>query len=146
MESFASSRYDRIVILEAFRENYDWLKAEFEGRGGQYQVVHGRAQEVEDLGLGMFDVVFFWHGPEHLPEEEIAPTLQALERVARHVVVCGMPFGFYEQGSEYGNPFEVHRSHITPEFMNSLGYRTQTLGTADRAGSSLTAYKHLKAA
>ena len=145
LDLFAASGYERIVVLEAFEENYLHLRERFERQqgGAPYRVVHGRAQDVSTLGLGSFDVVFFWHGPEHLPHPEVAPTLGALERVAKKVVVCGMPFGLYEQGAEYGNPFEVHRSHLTPEFIESLGYVVDTLGARDREGSNLTAWKYL---
>ena len=103
-------------------------------------------QEIEKLPLGRFDVVFFWHGPEHLQQHQISPTLEKLERVCNHLVVCGMPFGFYEQGPEYGNPFETHQSHIYPPFLEGLGYKTETLGNRDQMGANITAWKHVKGA
>lgn len=144
LDRFEGSGYDRIVLLEAFEPNYRFLKEKLEpGGSGAYRVVWGRAQEIERLRLGVFDVVFFWHGPEHLRKREIPPTLRGLEAACRRVMVCGMPFGFYEQGPEYGNPFETHQSHVYPAFMEALGYRTETLGERDQVGSNITAWKYL---
>ena len=103
-------------------------------------------QEIERLPLGRFDVVFFWHGPEHLQERQISPTLEKLELICNHLVVCGMPFGFYEQGPEYGNPFETHQSHIYPPFLEGLGYKTETLGNRDQMGANTTAWKYARGA
>lgn len=140
---FKEAGYKKIVILEAFEENYKFLMEKFEARDSSYGVVWGKVQDVKKLQLGTFDVVFFWHGPEHLQESEIAPTLGNLEDICNHVVVCGMPFGFYEQGPEYGNHFEVHQSHIYPPFLERLGYKTETLGNPDQIGSNITAWKYL---
>ena len=55
-----------------------------------------------------------------------------------------MPFGLYGQGAEYGNPFEVHQSHLTPVFMESVGCAVDTLvGARDREGLNFTAWKYL---
>ena len=145
LNHFEESGYRRIVILEAFRENYEFLKERFEAKNPDtYQVVWGKVQEIEQLSLEPFDVVFFWHGPEHLQQRQISPTLEKLERICNHLIVCGMPFGFYEQGAEYGNPFETHQSHIYPPFMEGLGYKIETLGNQDQIGANITAWKYVK--
>ncbi len=147
LNRFEESGYRRIVILEAHRENYGFLKEKFEAKNPDtYQVVWGKVQEIERFPLGRFDVVFFWHGPEHLQQHQISPTLEKLERVCNHLVVCGMPFGFYEQGPEYGNPFETHQSHIYPPFLEGLGYKTETLGNRDQMGANITAWKYARGA
>lgn len=140
---FEEAGYEKIVIIEAFGENYQFLKERFEAENSPYRVVWGKVQEIKKFHLGSFDVVFFWHGPEHLRQDEIVPTLRSLERMCNHLIVCGMPFGFYEQGPEYGNRFEVHQSHIYPPFLEKLGYKTETLGSQDQVGSNITAWKYV---
>ena len=141
LDRFEEAGYRRIVVLEAFDKNYQFLKEKFKANHA-YRVVWGRVQEIERFEIGSVDVVFFWHGPEHLAQHEISPTLGRLEAVCNHVMVCGMPYGFYEQGPEYGNPFETHRFHIYPEFLEKLGYQTETLGERDQRGSNITAWKY----
>lgn len=141
---FEESGYRRIVILEAFDKNYQFLKEKFETKDSYaYRVIWGKVQEIEKFEIGSVDVVFFWHGPEHLPQHEISPTLSRLEAICNHVIVCGMPFGFYEQGPEYGNPFEEHQFHIYPAFLEKMGYQTETLGERDQRGSNITAWKYV---
>ena len=142
LDRFEESGYSKIVVLEAFEKNYQFLKEKFEDNPA-CRVILGRAQEIETLEIGSVDVVFFWHGPEHLHRHEIPPTLDRLEAICSHVMVCGMPFGFYEQGPEYGNPYETHHFHIYPAFLENMGYRTETLGERDQRGSNITAWKYI---
>lgn len=142
---FEESNYKRIVILEAFEENYKFLKKKFETKKPSlYQVILGKVEEIEKFSLDPFDVIFFWHGPEHLAQHQIEPTLKKLESISNYLVVLGMPFGKYEQGSEYGNPFETHLSSIYPPFLQQLGYHTETLGKQDQQGSNIAAWKYIQ--
>ena len=144
LNRFEESGYRRIIILEAFDKNYQFLKEKFEAKDPHtYRVIWGKVQEIEKMEIGSVDVVFFWHGPEHLPQHKIDPTLSRLEAICNHVIVCGMPFGFYEQGPEYGNPFEAHQFHIYPTFLEKRGYQTETLGERDKRGSNITAWKYV---
>lgn len=143
LDRFEESGYHRIIILEAFEKNYQFLKEKFEAKNpSTYRVMWGKVQEIENIEIETVDVVFFWHGPEHLQQHEIPPTLSRLEAICNHVIVCGMPFGFYEQGPEYGNPFEMHQFHIYPSFLENLGYQTEMLGDRDQRGSNITAWKY----
>jgi len=142
---FEESNYKRIVILEAFKENYEFLKTKFEtSQPNVYQVINGKVEEIERLALEPFDVIFFWHGPEHLPQQQIEPTLKKLESISNYLVVLGMPFGKYVQGPEYGNPFEVHLSAIYPSLLHKYDYLTETLGNQDEKGSNITSWKYIK--
>jgi len=144
LENFENSKYDEIVIIEAFHENFEFLKRKFEHDSSkQYRVIEGDIRDMEKFGLASFDVVFFWHGIEHLPQQDIKPTLKKLEKKSKHLVVLGMPFGKYEQGPEYGNPYEEHVSIIYPSTLQKFGYKTETLGNVDEEGSNITAWKYL---
>jgi len=142
---FEESNYKRIVILEAFKENYKFLKKKFETKQPNvHQVIWGKVEEIEKFTLEPFDVIFFWHGPEHLPQQQIEPTLKMLESISNHLVILGMPFGKYVQGPEYGNPFEVHLSYIYPSLLHKYDYLTKTLGNQDEKGSNITAWKYIQ--
>ena len=59
MDSFEESGYHRIVILEAFEKNYQFLKEKFEAKNPYtYRVIWGKVQEIENIEVGSVDVVF----------------------------------------------------------------------------------------
>lgn len=145
LKDFQEAKYNKIIILEAFDDNYKFLKKEFEESNPQlYKVIHGDIRNIEDFQLQKIDVVFFWHGIEHLPEKDIITTLKKLESKANKIIVLGMPFGYYKQGAEYGNSFEEHLYAVYPSFLEDIGYRTETLGNSDQEGSNITAWKYIK--
>ena len=140
LDWFEKAGYLRIVVLEAFRENYEFLRAKFDRRTPPYGVAYGDVRNVDSVLKEAFDVAFFWHGPEHLSREEIMPVLESLEGMSR-IVVLGCPHGAYKQGPEYGNPYEEHLTAIYPEFLEGLGYGTDVVGEANERGSNIMAWK-----
>lgn len=69
------------------------------------------------------DVVFWWHGPEHLPTAETVKALANCERLARHAVVIGMPFGETGSGATEGNHYNEHKSAWYGPDIGALGYQ-----------------------
>jgi hypothetical protein len=88
-----------------------------------------------------YDVVMFWHGPEHLTREDLPFALSKAEMMATRLVVLASPWGRYAQGDCGGNPFERHVSHLYEIDLEAFGYRTSTLGRKDKKGSNLLAWK-----
>lgn len=132
----------RVVVIEAFRENADFVRSAYEGRG--VRVIQGDVRGVAGLvGGERFDVSLFWHGPEHLTAAEAPGVIRALESVTNRLVVLGMPHGVSHQGSEYGNDYERHLWHVYPEDMRRLGYETSTAGGTGGKGGNMAAWKRL---
>lgn len=129
-------RLPNVKIVEIFKENVDFLR-----QNGTWQVYHN---DICDFDLGPdetgCDTVMFWHGPEHLTDEQLLPTLKKLEKY--DLVILGCPYGIYEQGEVYGNPYERHVAHRDYEFFNKLGYLTETLGPKDTEGSHILSIKY----
>lgn len=92
-----------------------------------------------------YDVVMWWHGPEHIEADRIKDVLERLEKIAVKILVLGCPFGVYKQGAEYGNPYETHHIHFTPEFFEERGFSVETIGTKNIPGSNIMAWKRIKA-
>ena len=143
LDWFEKAGYSRIVVLEAFAENAEFLKARINGRTSAFEVVHGDIRDEGAIPREKFDVAFFWHGIEHLMEDEIGPVLDKLEKVSK-VVVLGCPHGIYEQGPEYWNPYEEHFSAVYPRFLEGLGYKTDVVGKANERGSNVMAWKFIR--
>lgn len=139
LDWFERAGYSRIVVLEAFKENADCLRADTAGWTGALDIVHGDVREPGCI-IGQFDVSFFWHGPEHLEESEIKTVLGNLESISS-VVVLGCPYGVYVQGPEYGNPYEKHLSHLYPQFLEGMGYKVDTIGRAGEGSANMLAWK-----
>lgn len=88
-----------------------------------------------------YDVVMWWHGPEHVKTDELPGILARLETLARKVVVLACPCGLYPQGETGGNPYEVHEQSIYPQNFRDLNYKINILGKTDKPGSNLIGWK-----
>lgn len=123
-----------VYVLEAHEPNYRWVCE-------QKWCIMGIHDDIRDFEMPPpFSGVFFWHGIEHLVDEEISGVLDKLESNSRWVVL-GCPWGVYEQDDLGGNPYEAHLSSIYPEFLEERGYTVECLGSPDVKGSNITAVK-----
>jgi hypothetical protein len=87
-----------------------------------------------------YDIVFWWHGPEHVEEDKLMTTLVYLERLATKLIITGCPWGVYRQKAVGGNEFELHKSVLYPEFFQKMGWKTATLGEKDLKKSNILAW------
>jgi SAM-dependent methyltransferase len=60
---------------------------------------------------------------EHLEKEEGYKLLEIMEKLARKKVVIHTPNGFVEQGAEFGNPYQIHKSGWTYKEFLDRGYK-----------------------
>ena len=126
-----------ITVLEAFKENVEHLRT----LPWLHQVIQAdidRFRSIDD-----YDLIFWWHGPEHIAEERLPYALSYLECCASEAVILGCPWGESEQGAIHDNPFEIHKSHLDYRLFESLGYDTECLGYKDQPGSHITAIKRI---
>ncbi len=138
-ELFAAG--NELTVLEVWEPNIAGLKSKEMFR----KVILGDVRSLESLALGrrMFDYVMHWHGPEHLPVNEYAEAIRAMERIAKRCVILASPWGVYQQGAYGGNEFETHQVSLYPTDFQDLGYMTRTLGVPDVIDSNILAWKRL---
>ena len=91
-----------------------------------------------------YDIVFWWHGPEHIPEKDLPATLALLEDNAKVAVVLGCPWGNFPQGHLHSNPNEEHVSHYNYDIFEDLGYSVECIGQKDTPGSNITCVKYME--
>ena len=106
------------------------------------------AELPEIAALAPFDLLCWWHGPEHVAEGLLAPFIGPsgrLHRLYSRAVLMGAPWGRYEQGAAGGNPYEVHRSTLLPVFFENLGYQVNTVGRQDCPDGHITAWRRAPA-
>lgn len=128
------------TVLEIYQPNIDELEKRLESM----KFILGDVREIEKyLANKSQDVIFWYHGPEHLHHHEIRPTLQKLEMIAAKLVVFGCPWGIYEQGTYDGNIHEAHLSSLYPDFFVDMGYQVCTLGAKDTMGSNILSWRRL---
>lgn len=129
-----------VTLLEVFEPNAD----AYRGFRMTPHVVRGDVRDVGELDLphDRYDAVVWWHGPEHLDRDEIAPALEKLEALARKVVVLASPWGDLPQDAADGNEAEIHRCSLYPEDYWGWGYEVKAFGVPDSlAHGRLNAWK-----
>ncbi len=75
-----------------------------------------------------FEVIIWWHGPEHVYHHEIEGLLFDLANKCKSLIILGAPYGYYPQGVVDGNIHERHLCHLMPEDFKKWGYRSATVG------------------
>ena len=120
-------------VLEIWEPNIEALqKLNFFNK-----VIQGDVREIYKYVDQDYDVIFWWHGPEHIKKEELESTLNNIEDLATTMVVLGCPWGDYPQGALEKNPYEVHVSAYQPGDFRDLGYQVEWLPPEGRGGNIL---------
>jgi hypothetical protein len=133
-----------IDVLEAWRPNVDALIKWNDEKAILRNVVRGNIRSISNIPPEKYNVVMFWHGPEHVSREDLPFVLLNMESLATDFSICATPWGRYAQGEINGNPYERHISHLYELDFEGFGYRTATLGTKDKKGSNLLAWKGIR--
>ena len=111
------------------------------------EIIHGSTHEIEKIDYFdtiKYNVVFWWHGPEHINEKNLIPTIKTLESKASKLVALATPFGFTKQIAVGGNPFEIHESGLTPSLYDQIGYKWSTWGEEGGRSSNLIGWKRIE--
>jgi hypothetical protein len=104
----------------------------------QQRLVDGFRAALEQQSV-LYDLVIWWHGPEHVALATLPAVLRVLEACGK-LVILGCPWGNYPQGAVSGNAFEVHRSALEPEYFAERGYECDVVGKRG-LGSNIAAVK-----
>lgn len=125
-----------LTLVEPFAANADfWRGSE------QFKVVFRDTIQKAMPYLPMFDVVFWWHGPEHVTREEFNTLIRLLPGKAKRLIVLASPWGVCPQSEVYGNTYEIHMISLYED--DYTGYQTATIGQVDIPGSHLMAWKRI---
>jgi len=146
VELFDGAGYE-ITILEIWKENVEYLEQNTPcppGNRRPVRVIQGDVREIggSELARDRFDIVMWWHGPEHIPFRDRTKTLRKLECMANEFIIIGCPPGDYPQEKARENPHEKHHEKILVEFfydpdLMSPGWK------ADISSNNLLAWRKL---
>lgn len=88
-----------------------------------------------------FDVVIWWHGPEHMPQKDWERTMEKLDSFATTWCVLAGPWGTYRQGPVDGNPLQEHVSELTHKWFAERGWCVSTTGQPNMPGGEVVAWR-----
>lgn len=141
----------KVDLMEAWKDNVKGLENLNAKYGIFRNIYHADVRDISrfftiiyaDLIVDIYDVVMFWHGPEHLTKTENLPVLDGLEVIAKKYVILGCPWGNFPQKDVGGNPFEEHKSSLYTVDFTSLGYKASTIKKPNKRGGHILAWKEL---
>jgi hypothetical protein len=86
-----------------------------------------------------YDLVVWWHGPEHMDLDRALETIQRLPTLVPEVWLA-TPWGKCPQGVHRGNPYQRHLSTWYPELYEQCDYAVGGSGKPNKRGSHLVAW------
>lgn len=115
-----------IDVVEVFPKYVKALTPEVTANGGKIYTADIREW---DPGKS-WDLVLWWHGPEHMHKDSAERVIEKLSKIYRRWFVVGVPNGYYKQPPIDGNPQQEHVSHYSPDWFRVRGFCVET----DRRG------------
>jgi hypothetical protein len=125
-----------IDVLEIFDKNVQYLKS----LDWIDNIIKGDVRNIDTLVDKKYDVIFWYHGPEHIKHFELENALGQLKNLANKIVVVGCPWGEFKQEELYNNPWEKHISTLEPSDFEKNNFKTSTIGKANFPGSNIIAW------
>jgi hypothetical protein len=141
LKLFIKQKY-RIDIIEIWPENIAGLKAWNQKKKNVKKFYCADIRKF--IPASKYDVIMWWHGPEHVRIEELRDILAHLEWSARHLVILASPWGDVAQEIDSKNPFEEHLAALYPKTWSGFGYKSHAIGKENIAFSNLLAWKQMK--
>jgi len=94
-------------------------------------ILHTDPKEIlSRAGVEQFDLVTLYSVLEHFPKRQGWELLERCEELTSKYILLETPNGFVEQGPEFGNELQRHRSGWFPWELEGLGYQVHgTTGT-----------------
>ena len=108
----------KTTVLEVWPTNVDCIRNTYNVPVIQGEVVTSPINQT-------FDLVLWWHGPEHVTKENLPRALNSLETHSS-LIVLGCPENDSPQGLVYDNPFETHLWNVSQDDLRQLGYKTRS--------------------
>lgn len=124
---FAKYGYTNFDVLEIWEQN-------LKGLNGRYlnKKILGDVRNICSLVNNEHDVIFWWHGPEHITREDFIKLQDSFNKFKDTIIVIGCPWGEFLQGEVGGNLYEKHLYHWQPEEIEELGYDVYTTNYKNR--------------
>tara|TARA_Y100000310_G_C20555452_1_gene750271 strand:- start:51 stop:704 length:654 start_codon:yes stop_codon:yes gene_type:complete len=140
--------FKKLVVLEYHEPNYDAIVEKFK-ENENVKVIHGDVRAASTLIDENVDCSFWWHGPEHIPLEDLPKALQELDTISNKAILWACPWGSYYPALDRGwkGYYEGDAHHYYPEnnHFTDLGMNVvNTGGNKNTGNANVFAWKFLK--
>ena len=129
-----------VTLLEIWKPNIEVLHKHLP----THEIIEADFVEFVKTTEKKWDMVVWWHGPEHVALQQCHDTLENMKKLATKIIILGCPYGLsYPQGTIEGNVYEKHRSFPIPSVFHEHGYNTHSIllpGGKEGAGCHITAW------
>lgn len=130
-----------VAALQRLNKNGHKFRNKEKGPGAFRTIIEGDVSNPDHLGmLRRYDVIMYWHGPEHIPEDKIQQTLTRLFMKTLKILAISTPCGNHQRTQEH-NPYEEHLSTLYPALFEGLGFETDLVGECGQPGNNLMAWR-----
>lgn len=124
---------EKIGVLEIYDPNFKDLEhAVYNGRYNVTPILGDVSRIHEFVKEGEYDIIFWDHGPEHVDYPTLQKITPLIFNAAGRAVLYCCPWGYWPQGKEGGNDHEEHKTHMTVEQLEALGFEVTSLGGKDQ--------------
>jgi hypothetical protein len=124
-----------IEIFEGYREKF---------KNREYKIIAGDIREIDNvITNGEFDLICWFHGPEHIKNEEMPQTFDKLRKLCGKGVVSICPFGsYYDEDMICDNVYEIHIQHnmVVSDFDRVQNINFFTVGDKDLSDAMIFGY------
>lgn len=111
----------KIDILEIFEPNVLFLREK------GFNVIQGDVCKLDSFIKDNYDVIFWWHGPEHIEKDKLEYTLSRLELFG-NLIILGCPSDEVSLQEEvYGNIYEKHLWNPQQSDFEKFGFNTSRI-------------------
>jgi len=132
--------FKNITILEFHKPNYDSIVEKFKDNEN-VKVILGDVRQASDLVKETSDFCFWWHGPEHIPEEDLPKALGELKSLCNKAILWACPWGSYYANGPGNYLGDGHHFYPENEHFTSLGMQVfNTGGEKNTGGANISAY------
>ncbi len=108
-------------------------------------VYQGDVRDCAQMSVAPVDVVFWWHGPEHVPKCGFQTAIDNLVGGWQpKLIILGMPWGVHRNDDrEWENKASLHVATWYPAELEAMGWEVRTDGPVDVPSGHITAWKEL---
>jgi hypothetical protein len=107
----------KMDILEIWKPHIDYYREVNSNFNLFNKIVHGDVREVDKYSEldDKYDVVFWFHGPEHIMKKELPDTIEKLKQKTGKLLIMACPYGESHSPARGGNVYNEHVAELYTE-------------------------------
>jgi len=125
-----------------YLELFDGYISKFSNR--EYKIVKGDVKKIDEyFEKNKFDIVCWFHGPEHIKQKEMPQTFSKIKGLVSKGLVSICPFGsYYADAGTEENVYELHLQPdmVVSDFDSVVGLDFFSVGEKDTADAVIIGY------